>query len=91
MIEAQKIIKEKNMKKKKAIFKDINFKFKCPDFTYGEKNNFMEFNIEDSFKSFGQRHNDKQMKEQYYLKKVKKQVTNNIFYWKAKTRSKSLR
>ena len=72
MIEAQKIIKDKNLKRQQAIYKDINFKFKCPDFEYEEKNNFMEFNIEDCFKCFGQRHNCKSMKEQHYLKKVKK-------------------
>ena len=53
MVEAFKIIKEKNLKRKQAILKDINFKFKCPDLTYQEKNNFMEFNIEDCFKTFG--------------------------------------
>ena len=79
--EAGKIIKNKIKKRRNAQFKDINFKFKSPHVTHEDKNNFMEYGIEDCLKYFGQRHNGENIKDQHYLKKVKKQITNNLFYW----------
>lgn len=56
---------------------EINFKFKNKNFTYDEKNNFIEFQLENCIRYFDINITDKDIERQKYFVQIKRQIVKN--------------
>ena len=82
---AEKMLQDKRIRQRIKNIKNINFKFKNKETSYQEKNNFMEFQIENCLKKFEVHLTQEDVEKQKKLFELKKQILKNeLKYYKQK-------
>ena len=88
MNQALLMIRQKIERMKLRSLYEIYFKLNKKDQTYEEKNNFFEFNIEDSMKFFGERIVGNELERKRYLKRIKRQILKKELQLQMRNNSK---